>query len=215
MVAGAVVALGAAPAATGATLEAPECVGADAFGTPTLPIEATGFVPDSFVSVRYEAAYLGEPRSAGVFRPDATGAFSADLVPPTLLRANRREATVRAIDPGRPEIQAAQEITVVRMRARIRPRRAVNPRRRVQFFTEGWEPGRAVYAHYTGPGDVVRTIRLGRAAPPCGKISRRMRLVPGRTVEPGEWGVDVDMSPTWSRSSRPQARTAVVVKRRD
>jgi hypothetical protein len=122
---------------------------------------------------------------------------------------------VRAIDPARPEIQAAQQITVVRVRAKIRPRRAFNSRRRVSFLAEGFEPGRMVYAHYVGPGDDVRTVPLGRAAAPCGKVSRRTRLVPGRNAERGQWGVDVDMSPTWSRSSRPQARTAVVVKRRD
>lgn len=213
----ATVALAAAPGATAATLEAPACVGNDAHATPTLPVSAMGFVPGSFVSLRYEAGYLGEPRSAGLFRPDGAGAFAADLVPPTLaaLRVNRRQVTLRAVDPLMPGLEAIDEITVVRTRVRVVPRASRNPARNARFFAEGFASGRILYAHFRRFGsNRARSVRLGRAAGPCGRVVRRMSLVPGSGAAPGSWSVDVDESPTWSPSTRPQTRTGILVKRR-
>ena len=214
---GAILAVAAPLAAPAATLDAPACVGIDGKATRTLPVSAGGFVPGSFVSLRYEAGYLGEPRSAGLFRPDSAGAFAAQLVPPTLVsaRVNRRLVTLRAVDPLRPGLEAAKEITVVRTRVRVTPRAATDPSRTARFFAEGFEPGRILYAHFSRFGaNRARTVRLGRAGAPCGRIVRRMSLVPGRAPARGSWAVDVDESPRWSQSTRPQTRTAVLVKRR-
>jgi hypothetical protein len=212
LAAGAVAALGAAPGAMGATLTAPACVGHDS-DAKLLPISATGFVPGSFVSVSYEAGYLGEPRSAGVFRPDAAGAFSADLVPPTLLTANRREVTLRASDPIRPGLEAAVPLKVVRVRATVSPQRAASASRQARFFAEGFKEGDVLYAHFRRYGSrTARTVRLGRATGDCGEITKRMRLVPGRNVAQGTWLVDIDASRRWSRSTVPQASTHVVIR---
>jgi hypothetical protein len=209
--------LGIAPGASAATLTVPPCVGNDSKATPTLSVAGSGFVPGSFVSLRYEAAYLGEPRSAALLRPDAAGAFAADLVPPTLLgqRVNRRQVTLRAVDPLRPGLEAAAQLTVVRTRVTVTPRSSTDPSRRARFFAEGFDPGRILYAHFRRFGDdEARTVRLGRAAAPCGRVVRNMPLVPGSPVARGSWTVDVDESRTWSESTSPQARTGVLVKRR-
>src|SRR5690606_21093946 len=68
----ALAALLAGPAAAEMTLEAPDCVG-NAGNVKTLQMKASGFMPGSLVSVRYEASYLGEPRSAALLTADATG----------------------------------------------------------------------------------------------------------------------------------------------
>jgi hypothetical protein len=54
------------------------------------------------------------------------------------------------------------------------------PRAKVRFQLAGFIPGRVVYAHYIHAGRARLTFKLGKAHGPCGVLSARARLYPGR-----------------------------------
>jgi hypothetical protein len=208
--------LTAAPAGA-ATLSAPSCVGYHP-NTRTLPVEGAGFAPGSFVSVRYEAPQLGVPRSAALVTADPAGSFSLDLVPPSpgSLRVNTSTFTISAVDPLQPSISAADEFMVTRVRVDVVPRASTNPARRARFTAFGFVPGSVVYAHFLrfGAARAEKTVSLGRARGACGRVSKRMALVPGRNVARGSWELAVDAKRSFSRSTRPQAGEQILIQRR-
>ena len=166
--------------------------------------------------MRYEVPHLGEPRSAALVTADAAGSFSTTLVPPSpgSIGVNSRSFTLRAVDPLRPELNVARSFKVTRVRVSVRPRASTNPGRLALFNAEGFEPGATVYAHFRRFGaNRGRTVTLGRARGACGRVTKRMALVPGRDVSRGSWLLDVDTEPRFSQSTRPQARQQILIQR--
>jgi hypothetical protein len=210
--------LAAASSASAApSLSAPPCVGYQGDAR-TLPVQGSGFVPGAYVSVRYEAPQLGEPRSAALVTADAGGSFSTTLVPPSTgaIRINSADFTLSALDPLRPELFAAVPFQVVRVRATVQPRASTDPARRARFFAVGFPQGDRVFAHFVRFGASVasNTISMGRARGACGEVRRRMALVPGRNVARGSWILAIDTQRRYSPRTRPQASASIVIQRR-
>jgi len=207
----------ASPAAAVPTIDAPACVGYQG-NLRNLPIQGSGFAPGSYVSVRYEAPRLGEPRSAALLTADASGSFSTALVPPSTgsIRVNDATYTLSAFDPLRPALFAATTFKVTRIRLSVRPRASTDSGRRARFDARGFERGSTVYAHFRrfGAARAERTVALGRSRGACGRAAKRMALVPGGDVETGSWIVDVDTERRYSPSTKPQAGVQVIIQRK-
>ena len=103
-------------------------------------------------------------------------------------------------------------MTEVRVRVTAQPRKATSSSEQVRYRAHGFTPGERVFAHFIR-GGADRTVSLGRAAAPCGTVSRRMNIVPGRNVQRGSWYVYVDQSRSYSSSTDVQAGTQVIIQR--
>ena len=68
----------------------------------------------------------------------------------------------------------------------------------------GFPVGKQTYLHFRFRGLTRRTVRIGRAASPCGTASRRMALLPVKPLHAGIWAIYADQSATFSRATRPQ-----------
>ena len=201
---------GTSPAAQVVTLPCAVDVGAQR----TVLIRGAGFTPGSFIALSYTSpSFGGTPRSATSVQADPAGGFTTAAFPAPFSSIRTREQTfgLVATDPLNPALTAATTFQQVRFGVTVFPSRS-RPGRIVRYTARGFLPGRNVYAHYRFAGRTRANVRLGRATAPCGKVTRRMRLLPARSRF-GTWQVYVDQRRTFSRSTRPQVRASIFVSR--
>jgi hypothetical protein len=67
---------------------------------------------------------------------------------------------------------------------------AIRPRTRIRFRAVGWTTavGRPLYIHYVRGRRIIRSVRLGHLAGPCGTLTKTLaRAFPFRPVAPGQY----------------------------
>ena len=90
------------------------------------------------------------------------------------------------------------------------------PQRRISLKAYGWTlDGSTLFAHYLRSGHVLRTVKVGSLAPPCGDLSTMMREFPFRPVPAGRYRVVFDASRVYSPAVANVYYSSVVVARKD
>ena len=208
---GGLVAACAAPAGA-ATVVTPPCA-VDVGAYRTVFIRGAGFTPGGSVQLSYTSPAFARPQFAASTQADGAGNFlvSAFPAPFKSFRTQEQDFGLFAEDRSNPSLNALTRFRQVRYGVTVSPRRA-RPSRRVRYTVRGFVPGRNVYMHFRFAGKTRRTVKLGRPAAPCGKKSRRMRLLPTR-VRYGTWTVYVDQRRRFSRGAPLQVRIRISVFR--
>ena len=85
------------------------------------------------------------------------------------------------------------------------------PSNTVTFKFSGFEPDRAVYAHYRHGGRVRANVTMGRASNPCGLLTARRDQIPVRDPDVGLWQVQFDHRKTFSARATPRITATVNV----
>jgi hypothetical protein len=207
-----------APAGAEAALQVSRACFADpAVRSDTVQLTGSGFDPGQAYQVSLDGQPL--PGPTGTVRDDGslTGSFGA----PDLALAGRgthlHTFTVRVQEGANAPTASFAVSTLL---AGFTPE-AGNPRTlRVRFYGYGFGLGgeqlpRSVYVHYVAPdGSVVKTMKVGAAAPPCGTLARtpRQRLFPFARVRGGMWRLQFDTQPGYSRGRPGVPFTYYVVK---
>src|SRR5215210_343495 len=159
----------------------------------TVPVRGDGFTPGKLVTVLIDGQVVDEGTRV---RSDGTviGSVSAPYQ-----EAGERPFTLTVTENETPAntVTAASRVTALGMR--LKPRRA-KPSRKVRFIGRGFidTPEHVVYAHYVRGGKLRRTVRLGVAQGPCGRIDVKRRQFPVRKPRVGRWRLQVDNLSTYS-----------------
>lgn len=184
-----------APAAGAATLKTENPCYQE---TQEVVVGGTGFAPLSIVTVSRVDRVLGTTQA------DVNGAFRAKFDTPELPDDVReRRYPLSATDMVN---TAATAYRATRVFANFRPGSGNPATLRVRFSVNGFGLRRSrapVYLHYVRPnGKERRTIRLGRAAGVCGKITRtkKRKLFPFR-AERGRWILQFDTRRRYERAT--------------
>ena len=191
--------------AQAAELVAPEC-GRVIPGQRSIPIQGTGFTPNSFVTLRTaDGQTIGSAPTAadGSF----AGAFSG---PPFASGVERQALTLLGTDAqglAAPPIPFA----VVKITATL-PARA-RPTSRVRHRVYGFDSGRTVYLHVRRGGRTRGTFKVSRARGACGIASRRMRYMPLRRYSSGTYDYFFQQSRRYDRT-KPGVRLRISIVRR-
>lgn len=189
-------ALGLAPAAGAAELATDRSCYLES-STAKVAMSGTGFTPGA----TYQVVLDGQPLPGGTGTVGADGSVSGSFAPPSL--AGSDEAT-HSLTVQEGSNVASAAFTVTTFRADFAPGRGNPSSLRVRFSVFGFGlAGRdkSVYVHYIRPnGKRKKTVRLGRATGPCGKIERtaRRRLFPFK-AERGNWKLQFDTSRRFRR----------------
>jgi hypothetical protein len=189
--------------ASAATLAVPPCV-PTVPGERTVPVQGSGFTPGSFVRLSADG------QATGGATADAAGNIAEMLFPPSLssFRRNLQTFTLTATDAN--GVTASVPLQVTRVTATI-PDRA-KPTSRVAFRVFGFTPGRVVHVHVRRGGKTRGSFRIGRAAGPCGRTSRRLRYMPLRRFSSGTYDYVFQMSSKYDRRA-PSVRLRVSITR--
>jgi hypothetical protein len=171
------------------------------------PIRVTGsgFTPRTPVAFRFDGDPFGTPMA------DAEGRIRARSEVP---RVSGRFRTVKitAVDGQDTSRRAETSVTVTKLLVTISPKSGP-PDRMVTFRARGFPRAKSLYVHYINPRKrVVKTVRLGRTARPCGTTEARVRLIPFEKPRAGTWSLRFDTRQTYSGTTRPQVRLPVTVK---
>jgi hypothetical protein len=199
-----------------------------AAGHDPMTLGGTGFTPGGQVTLMFAAnGRIGDFTATA----DAGGVFSATLRAPTLESFNadppRLTLSVTANDqarmaPGAPPVPPEEtfaygQVTLSDWAVRVAPwetRGAApgRPRHVVKVKAIGWTSlGDKLYAHYTRGGRLVKTVKLGLLAGPCGDLTVRTREFPFRPVRPGSYRVQFDTTQAYSRNDASWFYRKVVV----
>lgn len=166
--------------------------------TQEVVISGAGFTPLSVVTISRAGRVIGSTQA------DPNGSFRNKFSTPEL-PGGVRERRYRLTATDMLNV-AATSYRATRIFATFRPRRGDPARLRVRFSVNGFGLARrnaSVYLHYVRPnGRVRRSVRLGRAAGPCGRIGRtaRRRLFPFR-AERGRWILQFDTRRRYRRAT--------------
>ena len=167
-------------------------------------VAGSGFAPGATFNV------LRNGREIGTGTVGADGSISGTFSSGRLAsRVAERTITISVTDGTN---TATARFRVTRFLATFVPRHA-NPLDTVRFSVFGFGYGALVYIHYLRPsGSVARTVRLGKARGPCGKIPRSAarRLFPFRPSR-GTWRLQFDTQPTYARSAVPRLVIPLIV----
>jgi len=157
-----------------------------------VPVRGQDFTPGEVVTVRIDGQVVAEGikvRSDGTI--DGT-------VPAPYQGSGERPFTLTITEDNTPVNTASAASRVTALGLQLKPRKA-KPSRRVRFRGRGFaEAGGVVYAHYVRAGKVRRTVRLGVAKGPCGRIDVMRRQFPIRKPRVGRWTLQVDNQPSYS-----------------
>lgn len=194
------------PAADAATLTTSRCVAVVGLSdVKNMPIAGSGYTPGDGVIVRYRSPYSLAPTFLTSLRADAAGDIAGLVSPPPFdtFATRSQSFELSSIDGFDPSITATSSFRQVRFGYTTKP--AVGaPTRRALHTVRGFPVGRQTYLHFRFRGLTRRTVRIGRAASPCGTASRRMALLPVKALHAGLWTIYADQSATYARATRPQ-----------
>jgi hypothetical protein len=105
--------------------------------------------------------------------------------------------TLTLTEVGQPANWASAASRVAALAFRLKPRRKA-PSQRVRFIGRGFTDGEFVYAHYVRKGKLRKTVLLGAAQGPCGRIDVRRRQIPIERPATGRWTLQVDNQKRYS-----------------
>lgn len=182
-------------------------------GAKTMPIAGTGFTPGGTVTVRSANSVAPTPSFLTSATADAAGNFSTFTSPPLFNPVSRQEQSfaLAAIDGTNPALGATVAYKQTRVSYKTNPTSG-RPTTRALHTVRGLPVGKNVYLHFRFGGKTRRNIKLGKAKAPCGKVSKRMRLLPTRS-RPGRWTVYADQARTYKKSTTPQLKYGFTITR--
>jgi hypothetical protein len=167
------------------------CVITAADQPPDVPILGTGFTPNSPLTVKTD----GYQANVDAPRADAAGAVTYQLRTPVGEFGADHPIKLEVVDAA--GVSAATTFLMV-YRSPAFPERTKTGAR-VTVSAYGFPVGRPVYVFYEYRGIVRTAVRLGIAAAPCGRVSRRIRILPAHAGD-GVWRVGAASSPNPARS---------------
>jgi len=176
---------------------------------PSLPVAASGFVPGSLVTVKYTSAFSPAPSFLTSGTADPTGSFRSAVVPPafktlttaTKLGTTRQTFSLLASDNVNPLAIATSTFGQVLVSWSTSPASGA-PGSLATHTARGFVTGKSVYLHYRFGGKPQADVSLGRAAGPCGIVSKRLRQVPAPALHTGLWTVYVDQRRSYSSQTK-------------
>ncbi len=201
----------AAPAHAATLTTLVPCVPYDA-GVRNLPIAGTGFTPGGRVTIQSAPKGSTTPTFLTGADVDPAGNFTIAALPPSFNPFSRKLQTfgLLATDGTNPALVAVASYQQVRPGYDFNPSSG-RPARKVTHTARGFAPGKTVYLHLRFGGRTIRTVSLGSASAPCGVATKRLALLPTRSRR-GTWKYYVDQSKTFSASTRPQARSGLIIR---
>jgi hypothetical protein len=168
-------------------------------------ITGSGFTPRTPVAFRFDGNPFGAPMA------DADGRIRARSEVPRV-KTRFRTVKITASDGQDTSRRAETTVTVTKLLVTISPISGP-PDRTVTFRARGFPRARSLYVHYVNPRrKVVKTVRLGRTARPCGTTEARAQLIPFAKPSAGTWSLRFDTRQDYSGTTRPQVRLPVTVK---
>jgi hypothetical protein len=157
------------------------------------PVQVTG---NGFTANEaYQVTIDGLPVLDGSGTVDAAGGISKTITPPALPEGTNERKHILTVSQGATSVSTS--LRVSRFLADFAPSSGDPRTLRVRFSVFGFGLASAnptVYLHYVRPGGKLkRTVKLGRAAGPCGRIARapKRRLFPF-TATRGRWRLQFD-----------------------
>jgi len=213
--AGAVVALLAAPAAASAAptiaLDKPCYVSASQSLTEPVNIVATGFSSYAVVDVYLnDVQQMQDPRPMTDINGDLKGAISAPFV-----ASGQQFFMLRLAEQKNPANAAVASAKVTALSVTSSPVAPRTTSSRVRFrgrgFTNRLLP---IYAHYVFKDKVRKTVRIGKPFGDCGQFSVRRRQFPIKHPHTGIWMVQFDQQPTYNPTAPIYTRLKIVVTRK-
>jgi hypothetical protein len=151
----------------------------------------------------YQVLLDGKPLPNGSGTVDANGNVTGTFTPPAL-SADKEATHTLTVQEG--TNTAETSFSVTRFLADFTPGSGNPSTLRVRFAAYGFslaKPNATVFVHYVKPnGKLKRTVRLGTANGPCGRITRtrKRRLFPF-TAERGGWKLQFDTSRRYRRGT--------------
>ncbi|MEA2218136.1 MAG: hypothetical protein QOJ35_762 [Solirubrobacteraceae bacterium] len=203
-----------APPAGAATVTTDPCVRTVSLSSlMNMPITGAGFTPGGRVTVRYATKVSPQPTFLTAVTADAAGNFTTAVTPPLFNKFNTQEQTfsLGAFDESNPALVATTTWKQVRVGYITNPPTG-KPTRSATHTVRGFPVGKATYLHFRFGGKTRRNVRLGVTSAPCGKVSRRLDLLPTRS-RPGKWTVYVDQAKAYHKGTRPQLKYSFVITR--
>lgn len=198
-------ALIAPPAAQAASIAVPPC-GRTIVGQRTIPVQGTGFTPNSFVRLT-----TADGQSVGGVATDAAGTFVDSIFGPTFRRNVEQQALQLTATDSAGIAAPPVPFNVVKITATL-PDRA-RPTSRVRYRVYGFSPGQTVYLHIRRAGKTRGTFKVSRANGVCGIASRRMRYMPLRRFSSGTYDYVFQHAKRFDRS-QPGVKLSVAISRR-
>jgi hypothetical protein len=150
----------------------------------------------------------------GAAQADPTGAFTAEIVAPTVSELGPRTVTVTAVDRVNPANTATLRLNVVREAFGSNRPVAGRPRAITTWRFAGFVPDQPIYAHFLLDGRSRGDYRFGVARGACGTLTARAPRIPGvRALAPGRWTLKLDQRMTY-RDSTPGSVVRFSIVRR-
>jgi hypothetical protein len=151
----------------------------------TIHVHATGFTPDSALTLSIDGAVVDHGKS------DPFGAVTA-FVPAPFQGQDQRTFTLTVTEDLNDEHFATATQWVTNLGVTLKPRRA-RPSRRIRFTGRGFTAAAPVFGHYVFGGKVRRTVRFARASTgPCGTFRAKRKQIPVKRPATGQWLLQVD-----------------------
>jgi hypothetical protein len=172
-----------------------------------VPVEASGFTPNSTVDVAIDGSVV---RSGVPVLVDGTveGSVAGPYQP-----SGERSFTLTVTEEGNPGNVAMATSKVTALSLRVRPKQAP-PRRRVRFSGRGFTTGEPVYGHYVFHGKLRKTVKFGMPEGDCGVFHVKRRQIPVKHPRTGRWTLQADTEPDYSRTPTTVfVRLAITVKK--
>jgi hypothetical protein len=157
----------------------------------SVPVRASGFTPGERVNVYVDGVLV---RQDVVVLTD--GQISGGVDAP-YVASGERPFTLTVTEVEQPSNTASATSRVTALSARLKPQRA-KPHQRVRFIGSGFTDGTDVFAHYVRKGKLRKTVRLGAAQGPCGRIDVLRRQIPIKRPALGRWIVQLDNQRAYS-----------------
>ena len=173
------------------------------------PVSATGtgFTAGGPVNFSFD----GQLSASG--NADPAGNFTQPLTAPLLPGSTLQHTfSLAAQDQTNPALAATAAVTVTKLTATVKPRRA-RPTRKVRFGIHGMPPGQPIYLHYVFHRKQRARVKMGTAKAPCGTLSVRKRFFPMRRPAVGTWTFQFDNQKRYSKSTLPRIRGPVTIFR--
>ena len=156
----------------------------------TVTVSATGFTPGEQVSVAIDGVVVDTATAL----PE--GNVEGQVTAPYQERGER-PFTLTLTEVDQPTNSASAVSRVAALSFRLKPRNSA-PSKRVRFIGRGFTDGDFVYAHYVRKGKLRKTVLLGAAQGPCGRIDVRRRQIPITRPATGRWTLQVDNQKRYS-----------------
>jgi hypothetical protein len=173
--------------------------------SPPLRMTGAGFTPGQVVPIQ-----VGSRTWYTVV--EDIGGFLVEIDVSDRLRLPRPKSSPLGIVATDPSLgpSNALRIRTAPLEFSATPKRT-RPSNTVTFRFSGFEPGRAIFAHYRFDGRVRANVRMGRASNPCGLLTARRDQIPVRDPEIGLWRIQFDQRATFSPRATPRIGATVNV----